>query len=414
MTRFAWLLPLVAASGCSKDPCAGVSGACVGVSAGASVEEIQTALIDVPEGGTVAFAAGTYDLDSDLSLDVDNVTIQGAGQDSTTLSFAHQTRGAQGLLVTSNGFTIHDIGLEDPPGDALKILGATGVTIQRTRVEWTAGPNVKNGGYGLYPVQCANVIIEDSVVKGASDSGVYVGQSNNVVVRGNRVELNVAGIEIENTSHADVHDNTATHNTGGILVFNLPDLQIKNGSGSRVFMNQIVDNNQDNFAPAGNIVGNVPKGTGIALLAAHGVEIFGNTLDLHDSVNIGIISYTPLGSSAGDPKYDQYPTGIYIHDNTISGTSDSPTGPLGALLISALGEIYPNGPFIVPDIAWDGVMDPARMTNGMYGADDKICIQKNGDADFINLAWPLNDATKPSVAMTAYDCAHAPLAGVTL
>src|SRR5262245_32411505 len=88
MTRFAWLLPLVAAaSGCTKDPCSGVSGACIGVSAGASVEEIQTALIDAPEGGTVAFAAGTYNLDSDLSLDVDNVTIQGAGRDATTLSF---------------------------------------------------------------------------------------------------------------------------------------------------------------------------------------------------------------------------------------------------------------------------------------------------------------------------------------
>ena len=31
MHRFAWLLPLVVA-GCSKDPCEGVSGACVGVS----------------------------------------------------------------------------------------------------------------------------------------------------------------------------------------------------------------------------------------------------------------------------------------------------------------------------------------------------------------------------------------------
>ena len=65
-----------------------------------------------------------------------------------------------------------------------------------------------------------------------------------------------------------------------------------------------------------------------------------------------------------------------------------PTGMLGALLISAIGEIMPNGPFIVPDIAWDGVLDPAR---GDYPAADKICITGNGDADYINLAWPLNE-----------------------
>src|SRR5262249_21724578 len=148
-----------------------------------------------------------------LSLDVDGVVIQGAGKDRTILSFKDQISGAQGLLVTSNGVTIRDIAVEDTPGDAIKFLGADGVTIQRTRVEWTAAANQTNGSYGLYPVQCQHVLIEDSVVKGASDSGVYVGQSDQVIVRGNDVELNVAGIEIENSSHADVLDNTATATT---------------------------------------------------------------------------------------------------------------------------------------------------------------------------------------------------------
>jgi parallel beta-helix repeat protein len=404
------LVPLAA---CSSDPCEGVTGACVAVNEGATTEEIQTALIEVPEGGTVAFAAGTFDITVDLSLDVDGVTIQGAGQDETTLSFANQTRGPQGLLVTSNDITVRDIGFEDSPGDALKLLGSTGVTIQRTRVEWTRGPNAENGAYGLYPVQCKDVIIEDSRVIGASDAGIYVGQSDNVVVRRNTAELNVAGIEIENTSHADVHDNIARNNTGGVLVFNLPDLQVKNGTGTRVFDNEIVGNNTENFAPSGNIVAMVPTGTGIALLAAHGVEIFNNTISDHLSINIGAISYIPIGSFT-DTTYDPYPTAIYIHDNVLTGTSDSPTGPLGALMITALGELYPNGPYIVPDVAWDGAVDPVRAPGGEYGPADKICIQANGDADFINLAWPLNDATKPAIAMGPHDCAHAPLPAVDL
>ena len=398
--------------GCgTDDPCKGVSGTCVGLSEGASATDVQTALIQAQPGSTVAFGAGTFHLQSDLSLDIDNVTIIGAGMNDTTLSFKGQKTGAQGLYVTAkNSFAIRDIGIEDTKGDALKIEGTDGVRIERVRVEWTAGPNETNGSYGLYPVQCKNVLIDGALVRGASDAGVYVGQSDYIELRNNTAEQNVAGIEIENSTRADVHDNTATKNTGGILVFNLPGLQVQNGSVTRVFHNQVFDNNTTNFAPSGNIVGLVPTGTGMAVLAAHQVEIFDNDIHDHKSVNVGVISYIPTGKDDTDPNYDEYPTAISIHDNRISGVSDMPTGMLGALLISALGEIYPNGPFIVPDIAWDGVLDPNRT----YTDADRICISGNGDADFINLAWPLNMGEVPSVDMSPHACTLPALAGVSI
>jgi parallel beta-helix repeat protein len=408
MTRAALLLVLLGACGSSDDPCQRVMGPCIGLSEGASAEEVQTALIEIEPGGTVAFGRGKFSFEGDLSLDVDGVTIRGAGRDATILSFAKQTTGPQGMLVTANAFTIEDIAFEDSPGDALKILGADGVTIRRVRVEWTAGPKETNGAYGLYPVQCRNVLIEDSVVEGASDAGIYVGQSRNIIVRGNFVRNNVAGIEIENSFDADVTGNVAVGNTGGILVFNLPGLQVANGAGTRVFANDLFENNTMNFAPAGNIVATVPAGTGIALLAAHDVEIFNNQIRDHLSINIGIISYVPIGTP-NDPTYDPYPTAIHIHDNVMSGTSDMPTGPLGGLLVAAVGELVPNGPYIVPDVAWDGVVDPMRTSPA-----DKICIRENGDADFINLAWPLGDATKPSRDLAPHDCSHPALPAVTL
>jgi parallel beta-helix repeat protein len=414
MRTVAWLAPiLVVATACSGDdenPCDGVSGACVGVTSGASTTEVQMALIEVAEGGTVAFGAGTFDMTSDLSLDVDGVTLVGQGQDKTILSFKNQSSGAQGVLVTANNFTAHDFAIEDTHGDALKILGGTGVTIQHMRVEWTGGPKETNGSYGLYPVQCKKVLIETSVVKGASDAGVYVGQSDQIVVRNNEVQLNVAGIEIENSTHADVHDNVATNNTGGILVFNLPGLEVANGAGTRVYDNQVYENNTENFAPSGNIVGKVPTGTGVVILAAHDVEIFRNTIRDHKAVNVGMISYVPIGD-VNDPKYDQYPTAIHIHDNVMSGTSDMPTGELGALLISGIGEIHPQGPFVTPDIAWDGVVDPNRTPGN---AAEKICIHGNGDANFIDLAWPLGDATLPTETLSPHDCTLPALPAVTL
>ena len=110
--------------------------------------------------------------------------------------------------------------------------------------EWNgpAGPKTTNGAYGIYPVKSKNVLIEDSASIGASDAGIYVGQSQNVIVRRNRAEKNVAGIEIENTINADVYENTATGNTGGILVFNMPNLP-QPGQSTRVFNNKSIDNN---------------------------------------------------------------------------------------------------------------------------------------------------------------------------
>ena len=112
-------------------------------------------------------------------------------------------------------------------------------------------PKTENGAYGIYPVQCTNVLVEGSQVRGSSDAGIYVGQSKNIIVRNNKVWENVAGIEIENSFGADVYDNEATNNTGGILVFSLPEMPVKNGRDARVFRNKIHGNNHPNFGLEG-------------------------------------------------------------------------------------------------------------------------------------------------------------------
>ena len=118
------------------------------------------------------------------------------------------------------------------------------------------------------------MLIEDTVTIGASDAGLYVGQSKDVIVRRNRAEHNVAGIEIENSTRADVYDNIVRHNAGGLLVFDLPDLPKVGGHSTRLYNNQVVENNTRNFAPPGNIVASVPSGTGVIVMANEKVEIF--------------------------------------------------------------------------------------------------------------------------------------------
>ena len=259
-------------------------------------------------------------------------------------------------------------------------------------------------------------MIEDSVVKGASDAGIYVGQSHTIIVRRNQVEFNVAGIEIENSQSADVYENIATNNTGGILVFDLPNLQIRGGKQTRVFDNDIFENNTKNFAPEGNIVGIVPTGTGVLVFANDDVEVFNNNIRDNQTVNLAIVSFR-LAELAGrpvdDPEYDPYPERIYVHDNTFSGGGTNP--PDDEIFSSLLSGLIATDP--LPDILYDGITDPAKLVDGSLPADLKICIQNNTGADFNNFDGSgLLDgsAVNPSSDASPHDCAHEPLAAVVL
>ena len=270
-------------------------------------ERLQEAMILMNEGDTLILESGYYQFEDGLSLDVDGVTVVGRGMEKTILDFKNQQSGAQGFLVTSNGVTLKDFAILDAKGDALKVIGAEGISMINLRTEWTGGPKSTNGAYGFYPVESEDVLIDGCVAIGASDAGIYVGQSKNIIVRNSIAQYNVAGIEIENSYYADVYDNLASHNTGGILIFDLPDLPQQGGHHIRVFNNKSINNDTDNFAPEGNIVGEVPRGTGIIIMANSDVEVFNNLISGNGTVNLSIVSYS---DETDDPNYYPHPRGI--------------------------------------------------------------------------------------------------------
>jgi parallel beta-helix repeat protein len=305
-------------------------------------EDLQTALLDAHPGDTVQLAPGRFEITQGLSLDVDRVTLRGAGQDRSILSFARQTRGAEGLLVTSNGVTFQDFAVENTRGDAIKARDCQDITFRAVRAEWTGGPSAHNGAYGLYPVNCSDVLIERSIARGASDAGIYVGQSRNIIVRDSTAEGNVAGIEIENSYDADVFNNVSAHNTGGILVFDLPDLQQKGGHSVRVFHNHIQSNNTVNFAAPGAIVGNVPAGTGVLIMANRQVVVFDNDIGDNGTANVIVTAYR---NEFQDPNYDPLPRDIVIRNNRFGRSGFAPAGDMAGLAQAGVR---------LPDVIWDG------------------------------------------------------------
>jgi len=374
-------------------------------------KQLQTQLIMARPGDIITVPAGVHNINRGLSLNVSGVTIRGEGMDKSILSFKGQVQGAEGLLVNASDFTIEDLAIEDTAGDGLKINDGRNIIIRRVRTEWTNGPDEKNGAYGIYPVRTENLLLEECVAIGASDSGIYVGQSRNVVVRNNRAERNVAGIELENTLYADVYGNITNENTGGILVFNMPDLP-QPGHSTRVYQNTVIGNNTDNFGAAGTPVASVPAGSGIVINSNDKVEIFDNDIADNDTANIIVSSYYATGFQGTremSADYDPYPETIYIYGNRFSGGGSSPDGlDLKALKIAMFGL---SGNF--PDVLWDGFVNADKLDDeGNHLPEYAICVD-NGDAEVLNADLP-NGSDNIVVGAVQHQCRHEKLPAVVL
>lgn len=315
-------------------------------------EKLQEALILAKPGDVVELGAGRFVLTDGLSLDVDGVTVRGAGMDQTVLDFTGQQGAGEGLLVTGDTVTLRDFAMENPKGDGIKSKGADAIVYYRLRVTWTGGPKASNGAYGLYPVESTDVLIDGCQVSGASDAGIYVGQSKKITVRNSLVEANVAGIEIDNSRDALVENNLATRNTGGILVFDLPALPVMGGGNVIVRRNLVVANDTANFAPPGNIVASVRRGTGVLVMANDKVLVEDNVIDGNPTSGVMVIAYTQPFT---DERYNPYPRDVVVGANRFGRNGYDPQIDGAAQLLAAFGGA-------LPPVMWDG---NAQGTSGL-------------------------------------------------
>ena len=227
------------------------SATCLEIPAGDSALLLETVNL-LTDDTTVRLQAGTYELDNQVTIRANDIKFEGAGMDDTILSFGGATAQINGIDVVGNDFLVQDLTVLDAPKDGLRMEDSTGVVCRRVKATWTNLGDSDNGAYGIYPVKSTNVLVEDSIAENASDAGLYIGQSLNVIIRRNIVRGNVAGLEVENTQYADVYDNLAEDNTAGIVTFDLPGNPIV-GRDVRLRDNIIRDNNRTNFAPGGTV-----------------------------------------------------------------------------------------------------------------------------------------------------------------
>ncbi len=375
-------------------------------------QAIQEALINAQSGDTIVIPKGTHKIKSTLTFDGDadgdqiiakNITIAGYGMDVTILDFADSASGDGIFVQNALNITLQDLSVREAANNGIKLKDSNGIIMRRVSAVWEGELGPDNGAYGLYPVECQNILIEDSYVRGSADAGIYVGQSEYIVVRRSVAKENVAGIEIENSKYADVYDNEAFGNTGGILVFDLPIGNHVYGSSVRVFNNKIYNNNTLNFAnsssnPAGVHI--VPPGTGVIVLSTSDVEVFNNDIRGHDTMSVAISSFfiaeQDIGKfvsaygQAGQAIEDGWrpvPRNISVHDNTISNSSAHPNGSLIKDIIDLYQTAHGQFPAILYDglgagLANDGLAQLLGLKEEPLAADgsENVCVQNNANA----------------------------------
>jgi parallel beta-helix repeat protein len=188
-----------------------------------------------------------------------------------------------------------------------------------------------NGEYGLFPVRSSRGVIAGNVVtKTATDAGIYVGQSDNVLIGGNVVHDNLLGIEVENSRNCAVIGNDAYQNTFGIFVDILPDLQSKTQDATLVAFNTVDDSLLTNAARPPDLLGLLPPGIGILIAGGDRTTVLMNRVTANAFAGIAVVSLclaSQLQNEACPQDVDPFPDGNRILGNKVVGNGTLPGVP---------------------------------------------------------------------------------------
>jgi len=296
-------------------------------------ESIMEAVKKASPGDTIQVMPGTYS--ETVYVDKDNISIIGVIQEGKRATLDGLGKLNDAILYSGNNFVVENLLIKKYKGNAIMGQAGNNFEIRNNIIDDT-------GVYGIFPQLGKNGVVEYNVISGIEDAAIYVGMSDNIHVAHNDVFDSVAGIEIENSRHAIVENNYVHNNTGGILAFITPGLPIKTTYDVIIRNNFVSGNNHPNFGAPGSMVGGIPAGTGILIMAADEVIIENNIISDNKTAGILITDHHNAPNTTIDPESDPSPDRLMILNNLMLNNGYDTIDEVKALMLTEFKQGKPD------------------------------------------------------------------------
>jgi parallel beta-helix repeat protein len=295
---------------------------------------IQAAVDAATPGDTVLVPPGLYR--ENVLVNKNNITITGsqaAIMDGTGLT------GNSGITVRSSipqgridGFRLTGLRIQNYEENGVLLVRVDNFAIDH-------GKYVNNDEYGIFPILSSHGRIEFNQVSGSNDTGIYIGQSHDVVINDNHVTDCTVGFDVELSSNVAVHNNEAKSNSIGMTTEVVPGLTVTETTNIQFIGNVINKNNRPNpVTEPEDILSHLPSGSGLLIIGADEVSVNSNAVMMNDSVGIAVIRLPPEFSEP-DPRINPFPDNDEIRGNVVNLNGRNPDPRIA--------------PFPGSDLIWD-------------------------------------------------------------
>jgi parallel beta-helix repeat protein len=294
---------------------------------------IQAAVDAANPGDTVRVPPGTYH--ESVLVTKDDITIEGSAGailDGTGLTGSGITVRSLNPSARINGFKLSGLRIQN--------YVRNGVILNRVdNYQIDHGEYVDNVAYGIFPIRSSHGLIEFNKVSGSDDTGIYIGQSSDAIIRNNHVTDCTVGISVEVSSNMAIQDNRVMENTIGVLAALLPGLSVTETRNIEISRNLVMRNNRPNpVSDPGDILSQLPSGVGILIFGADQVTVTDNKIVDNNSAGVAVVQVPPA-LAALDLRIEPFPDQNQIHGNVVLSNGSDPDPKIA--------------PFPPSDLIWD-------------------------------------------------------------
>jgi nitrous oxidase accessory protein NosD len=301
-------------------------------------ESIQAAVDRAPAGATIRIEPGTYTESGAvraLTVTKDRIHLVAAARKGQAVVLRQSGTQTQGIWVSPDD-SLDPANVELPPcgvsGRRLRGFDVRGITVEGFegfgiylacvdgfRVDRTITRD--NHTYAVFPVRSSHGRITRNQASGTlTDSCLYTGQDERILVDHNMATGCLIGLQIENSSHIRYVKNVARDNTAGMIVDIIDGRQVSEVSDNLVADNTFADNNRMNGSTDPE-TSQLPPGIGLIIDGADRTLVTRNRFQGNSFTGMTITDFCTGDPEACGPglAIDPNPDGNRIVRNTFGG-----------------------------------------------------------------------------------------------